>query len=139
KKGKLPSTTVQETYDLEYGTDCLEIHADAVERGQRVLIVDDVLATGGTAAATTALVHKLGGDVQALAFLVALGFLHGGGRARAGFVSSWPPSRPRPPNRTRSSSLPGILWRKPGESCFPTRSKISTRLQAGGFHSPAGS
>jgi len=77
KKGKLPSRTVQETYDLEYGTDCLEIHADAVERGQRVLIVDDVLATGGTAAATTALVRKLGGDVQALAFLVELEFLSG--------------------------------------------------------------
>ena len=77
KKGKLPSKTVRETYDLEYGTDCLEIHADAVERGQRVLIVDDVLATGGTAAATTALVRKLGGDVQALAFLVELEFLSG--------------------------------------------------------------
>ena len=62
KKGKLPSKTVQETYDLEYGTDCLEIHSDAVEAGQRVLIIDDVLATGGTAAATTALVRKLGGD-----------------------------------------------------------------------------
>jgi adenine phosphoribosyltransferase len=80
KKGKLPSKTVQETYDLEYGTDCLEIHADAVERTQRVLIVDDVLATGGTAAATTALVRKLGGDVKALAFLVELEFLNG--RAR---------------------------------------------------------
>lgn len=80
KKGKLPSTTVQETYDLEYGTDCLEIHADAVEAGQRVLIVDDVLATGGTAAATTALVRRLGGAVQALAFLVELEFLNG--RAR---------------------------------------------------------
>jgi adenine phosphoribosyltransferase len=77
KKGKLPSQTVQETYDLEYGTDCLEIHSDAVDRGQRVLIVDDVLATGGTAAATTALVRKLGGDVQALAFLIELEFLHG--------------------------------------------------------------
>ena len=77
KKGKLPSKTVQETYDLEYGTDCLEIHADAVEPGQRVLIIDDVLATGGTAAATTALVRKLGGDVQALAFLVELEFLNG--------------------------------------------------------------
>ena len=77
KKGKLPSHTVQETYDLEYGTDCLEIHSDAVQQGQRVLIVDDVLATGGTAAATTALVRKLGGDVQALAFLVELEFLNG--------------------------------------------------------------
>ena len=82
KKGKLPSHTVRETYDLEYGTDCLEIHSDAVERGQRVLIVDDVLATGGTAAATTALVRKLGGDVQALAFLIELEFLNG--RAKLG-------------------------------------------------------
>jgi adenine phosphoribosyltransferase len=77
KKGKLPSTTVQETYDLEYGTDCLEIHSDAIERGQRVLIIDDVLATGGTASATNALVRKLGGAVQALAFLVELEFLNG--------------------------------------------------------------
>ena len=74
---KLPSKTVQETYALEYGTDCLEIHSDAVEAGQRVLIVDDVLATGGTAAATNALVRKLGGAVQALAFLVELEFLNG--------------------------------------------------------------
>lgn len=82
KKGKLPSTTVRETYDLEYGTDCLEIHADAVEPGQRVLIVDDVLATGGTAAATSALVRKLGGTVESLAFLVELEFLKG--RAKLG-------------------------------------------------------
>jgi adenine phosphoribosyltransferase len=77
KKGKLPSKTVQETYDLEYGTDCLEIHADAVDPGQRILIIDDVLATGGTAAATNALVRKLGGKVHALAFLVELEFLNG--------------------------------------------------------------
>jgi adenine phosphoribosyltransferase len=77
KKGKLPSTTVRETYDLEYGTDCLEIHSDAVEPDQRVLIVDDVLATGGTAAATSALVRKLGGQIQSLAFLVELEFLNG--------------------------------------------------------------
>ena len=82
KKGKLPSNTVRETYDLEYGTDCLEIHSDAVEPGQRVLIIDDVLATGGTAAATTALVRKLGGQVQSLAFLVELEFLNG--RSRLG-------------------------------------------------------
>jgi adenine phosphoribosyltransferase len=82
KKGKLPSHAIRETYDLEYGTDCLEIHSDAVERGQRVLIVDDVLATGGTAAATAALVRKLGGDIRALAFLIELEFLHG--RAKLG-------------------------------------------------------
>jgi adenine phosphoribosyltransferase len=82
KKGKLPSHTVQETYDLEYGTDCLEIHADAVDPGQRVLILDDVLATGGTAAATIKLVRRLGGDVQALAFLIELEFLNG--RAKLG-------------------------------------------------------
>lgn len=82
KKGKLPSTTVQETYDLEYGTDCLEIHSDAVDRGQRVLIVDDVLATGGTAAATINLIRKLGGEVQSLAFLIELEFLNG--RAKLG-------------------------------------------------------
>jgi adenine phosphoribosyltransferase len=82
KKGKLPSKTVQQTYDLEYGTDCLEMHSDAVEPGQRVLIVDDVLATGGTAAATTALVRRLGGDVRSLAFLVELEFLNG--RSRLG-------------------------------------------------------
>ena len=82
KKGKLPAATVRETYDLEYGTDCLEIHSDAIDRGQRVLIVDDVLATGGTAAATTALIRKLGGDVKSLAFLVELEFLNG--RSRLG-------------------------------------------------------
>jgi adenine phosphoribosyltransferase len=82
KKGKLPAATVRETYDLEYGTDCLEIHSDAVTSGERVLIVDDVLATGGTAAATTALVRKLGGNVESLAFLVELEFLKG--RSRLG-------------------------------------------------------
>jgi adenine phosphoribosyltransferase len=82
KKGKLPSHAIRETYDLEYGTDCLEIHSDAVERGQQVLIVDDVLATGGTAAATAALVRKLGGQIHALAFLIELEFLNG--RAKLG-------------------------------------------------------
>jgi adenine phosphoribosyltransferase len=72
KPGKLPSTTVRATYDLEYGTDALEIHHDAVTNGQRVLIVDDLLATGGTAAATTDLVKRLGGNVHALAFLIEL-------------------------------------------------------------------
>jgi adenine phosphoribosyltransferase len=82
KKGKLPSHTIRETYALEYGTDCLEIHSDAVEAGQRVLIVDDVLATGGTAAATAALVRRLGGHIHALVFLIELEFLNG--RAKLG-------------------------------------------------------
>src|SRR5690349_12783848 len=68
KPGKLPSKTVRANYALEYGTDSLEMHADAVSKGQRVLIVDDLLATGGTARATTDLVRGLGGDVRALAF-----------------------------------------------------------------------
>jgi len=77
KPGKLPSTTVRATYDLEYGTDSLEIHHDGVGKGQRVLIVDDLLATGGTAKATTDLVKKLGGEVHALAFLIELVELNG--------------------------------------------------------------
>jgi adenine phosphoribosyltransferase len=77
KPGKLPSQAVRETYALEYGTDALEMHEDAVGPGTRVLIVDDVIATGGTAKATAALVRRLGGDVRALAFLVELEFLKG--------------------------------------------------------------
>ena len=77
KPGKLPSTTIRATYDLEYGSDALEIHDDAVGRGQRVLIVDDLLATGGTAKATCELVSRLGGDVVALAFLIELSGLNG--------------------------------------------------------------
>jgi adenine phosphoribosyltransferase len=77
KPGKLPSACVRATYDLEYGTDCLEIHEDAVSKGQRVLIVDDLLATGGTARAATGLVKGLGGQVHALAFLIELVALNG--------------------------------------------------------------
>ncbi len=80
KPGKLPASTVRESYALEYGTDALEMHADAVRKGQRVLIVDDLLATGGTARATTDLVKRLGGDVHGLAFLIELVGLSG--RAR---------------------------------------------------------
>jgi adenine phosphoribosyltransferase len=80
KPGKLPSRTMRQTYDLEYGTDALEIHDDAVKRGQRVLIVDDLLATGGTARATAELVRRLGGDVHALAFLIELVALNGRGK-----------------------------------------------------------
>lgn len=77
KPGKLPSTTIKQTYALEYGSDALEIHADAVEKGQRVLIVDDVLATGGTAAAAAQLVRQLGGELLGLGFLLELTFLNG--------------------------------------------------------------
>jgi adenine phosphoribosyltransferase len=77
KPGKLPAKTVKATYALEYGTDSLEMHEDAVARGQRVLIVDDLLATGGTARATTDLVKRMGGHVHALAFLIELTVLGG--------------------------------------------------------------
>jgi len=77
KVGKLPSTTIRVTYDLEYGSDSLEMHNDAIEDGQRVLIVDDLLATGGTAGAVLKLMRRLGADVRGLAFLVELDFLPG--------------------------------------------------------------
>ena len=77
KLGKLPSKTVRATYDLEYGTDSLEMHRDAIEPGQKVLVVDDLLATGGTARATVDLVRQLGGDVVGVAFLIELADLNG--------------------------------------------------------------
>jgi adenine phosphoribosyltransferase len=77
KPGKLPAGAIREAYALEYGTDALEVHLDAIRKGQRVLVVDDVLATGGTAAAATKLVGDLGGDLVALVFLIELGFLSG--------------------------------------------------------------
>jgi adenine phosphoribosyltransferase len=80
KRGKLPGRTVEEEYELEYGRDVLAIHEDAIRPGQRVLAVDDLLATGGTMAATLRLVDRLGGRVVGVAFLIELAFL--GGRAR---------------------------------------------------------
>jgi len=80
KPGKLPAETVRAEYSLEYGTDAIEMHRDAISAGQRVLVVDDLLATGGTARAAVELVEKLGGRVVALAFLIDLAFL--GGRAK---------------------------------------------------------
>ena len=77
KPQKLPARTVREEYQLEYGSDSLEIHADAIQPGQSVLIVDDLLATGGTAAAVARLVEKLGGKVAGLGFVVELDFLKG--------------------------------------------------------------
>ena len=77
KPGKLPAETVDVTYDLEYGQGSLHLHTDAVEPGERVLIIDDLLATGGTAAASCQLVEKLGGQVAGLGFIVELTFLNG--------------------------------------------------------------
>src|SRR5579871_5193307 len=77
KPGKLPAKTVRETYALEYGQDSLEMHQDALVAGQEVLVVDDLLATGGTAAAACRLVERLGAKVHACAFAVELGFLKG--------------------------------------------------------------
>jgi adenine phosphoribosyltransferase len=82
KRGKLPWQTLREDYALEYGTDVLEIHVDALPPGARAVIVDDVLATGGTAAAVAALVQRAGAELRGFSFLMALGFL--GGRARLG-------------------------------------------------------
>jgi adenine phosphoribosyltransferase len=88
KVGKLPSKTVRATYELEYGTDSLEIHEDAVTKGQHVLVVDDLLATGGTAKATLDLVTGLGGKVHAFAFLIELVGLSGRERLKGQTIHS---------------------------------------------------
>ena len=77
KKGKLPFNTVSHSYDLEYGSAEIEIHIDALQPGQRVIVHDDLLATGGTAAATAELIKKCGGEVVGFSFLIELSFLHG--------------------------------------------------------------
>ncbi|HTX42844.1 MAG TPA: adenine phosphoribosyltransferase [Acidobacteriaceae bacterium] len=77
KPRKLPAETARVTYDLEYGSDSLEIHVDAIEPGQRVVLVDDLLATGGTMEATIKLVHQLGGEIAGLGFVIELDFLKG--------------------------------------------------------------
>ncbi|MCR4318253.1 MAG: adenine phosphoribosyltransferase [Planctomycetes bacterium] len=82
KPGKLPPETIDISYDLEYGTDSLEIHTTQIEAGERVLIIDDLLATGGTVKATKELIGKLRGEVAACAFVIELAFL--GGRKRLG-------------------------------------------------------
>lgn len=77
KPKKLPAETERECYDLEYGSDCLEIHKDAIQPGQRVLIADDLLATGGTALAVIKLVERLGGTIAGVTFVIELDFLNG--------------------------------------------------------------
>jgi adenine phosphoribosyltransferase len=88
KPGKLPYKTERLTYSLEYGTDAIEMHVDAIERGHRVLVVDDLLATGGTAQATAELARRRGGEVVELAFVVELDFLKGRERLRPHVVYS---------------------------------------------------
>jgi len=82
KPGKLPAATARVEYELEYGTNILEIHKDAVQKGQRVIIVDDLLATGGTAEATTKLATSLGAEIAGLGFVVELDFLKGRDKLR---------------------------------------------------------
>jgi adenine phosphoribosyltransferase len=88
KPGKLPSTTLGESYALEYGTDSLEIHDDALGPGHRVLVVDDVLATGGTARATVNLVRRLGSTLHGATFLIELDFLNGRDKLQDVAISS---------------------------------------------------
>jgi adenine phosphoribosyltransferase len=88
KLGKLPAATIRASYDLEYGSDTLEMHGDAVQPGQRVLIVDDLLATGGTARATVSLVKQAGGTVEGIAFLIELIALDGRAKLAGESVSA---------------------------------------------------
>ena len=82
KRGKLPFTTHEESYDLEYGSNTIAIHIDAVKPGSRVLLVDDLLATGGTAAAAANLLRKIGAEILEVTFLIELGFLDGRARLK---------------------------------------------------------
>lgn len=77
KKGKLPADTIERSYGLEYGEDAVELHTDAIGKGERVLLIDDLLATGGTAAAAAHLIEQLGGEIVEIDFLIELGFLKG--------------------------------------------------------------
>jgi adenine phosphoribosyltransferase len=88
KPGKLPAETVKCEYALEYGNNCLEVHKDAIQKGQRVLIVDDLLATGGTAAATANLAASLGAQIAGLGFVVELDFLNGRDKLKGYNVTS---------------------------------------------------
>lgn len=88
KPGKLPAECISAEYELEYGVDSLHVHSDAISPGQKVLIVDDLLATGGTVSATVELVEKLGGKVEGVAFLIELSFLNGRDKLKGYDVTS---------------------------------------------------
>ena len=88
KKGKLPAKTVSASYELEYGTDTLEMHEDSVKKGQRILIVDDLLATGGTISAVTDMCERLGAEIVGLSFMIELEFLNGRDKLKGRKVSS---------------------------------------------------
>ncbi len=88
KPGKLPSEVISESYALEYGTDSVEMHVDAIKKGDRVLIHDDLIATGGTASAATRLVERLGGEVVGYSFIIELGFLNGRENLNDSFIDS---------------------------------------------------
>lgn len=88
KPGKLPAETCQKSYELEYGTDTLEIHTDAIKKGERILIADDLLATGGTVSAVVDMVNEMGGDLVECCFMVELEFLNGRRRLPEGKVFS---------------------------------------------------
>lgn len=88
KKGKLPAETIEETYDLEYGTDTLTMHKDSIKPGEKVLVVDDLIATGGTCGAVAKMVEKLGGKILAFGFMVELGFLDGRSKIKGYEVKS---------------------------------------------------
>jgi adenine phosphoribosyltransferase len=88
KKGKLPAKTVSASYELEYGTDTLEMHEDAIKEGQRVLLVDDLLATGGTISAVMEMCERMGAEIVGASFMIELGFLNGRDRLKGRKVSS---------------------------------------------------
>jgi len=88
KQGKLPYQTIEQTYDLEYGTSTVAIHVDALKPGARVLLIDDLLATGGTAAAAAELVRKVGGHILQVSFLIELSFLNGRDKLKGCLVRS---------------------------------------------------
>lgn len=119
KKGKLPRECLQETYDLEYGTDVLEIHADSIQQNENVLVIDDLLATGGTIEATAKLIRRLGGIVHDAAFVIELPEL--GGRA---------------PGFSKDRLLQSSLFRRPLRAAADGRQRSSSSPRCGKMRYP---